>query len=89
MAYGRRTLAKRRLKVGDKVKIIGLPKFSLPSGVRDELGTERLFKSMLGKIYTVRGFDECGNVELHPKIRSWVWIEPEVVKLHKRKAKTV
>jgi len=32
-------------------------------GVKDELGTEKLFKSMLGKVYTGRGFDRYGNVE--------------------------
>lgn len=40
---------------------------TFPPGVKDELGTEKLFKNMLGKAYTVRGFDECGNVELEPK----------------------
>jgi len=30
-------------------------------------GLEKLFKSMLGKVYTVQGFDRYGNVELHPK----------------------
>ena len=29
-----------------------------PPGVRDELGTKKLFRSMLGKAYTVRGFDK-------------------------------
>jgi hypothetical protein len=27
------------------------------SGMKDELGTEKLFKNMLGRDYTVRGFD--------------------------------
>jgi len=27
-----------------------------PPGVKDELGTEKLFKGMIGKVYTVRGF---------------------------------
>jgi hypothetical protein len=31
---------------------------TFPPGIKDELGTEKLFKSMLGKVYTVRGFDK-------------------------------
>jgi hypothetical protein len=58
-----------------------------PPGMKDELGTEKLFKSMLGRIYTVRGFDEYGYVELHPNLRNWVWIEPEFLKLRARKKK--
>ena len=36
---------------------------------------------MLGKIYTVRGFDKYGNVELVLKRLDVVWVEPEVLKL--------
>jgi hypothetical protein len=57
-------------------------------GVKDELGTERLFKSMLGKVYTVRGFDKYGHIELVPKRLNTVWIEPEFLKLRARKPKT-
>ena len=45
-------------------------------GVTDELGTEKLFKSMLGKVYTVQGFDRYGYVEFHPKRLRCVWVEP-------------
>jgi len=59
-----------------------------PPGWKDELGTEKLFKSMLGRVYTVRGFDKYGNVELEPKRLNTVWIEPEFLKLRpKKKAK--
>jgi hypothetical protein len=51
------------------------------------LGTEKLFKSMIGKTYTVRGFDDYGHVELHPNLRNWVWIEPEFLKLRARRKK--
>jgi hypothetical protein len=43
---------------------------------------------MLGKIYTVRGFNKRGNVELHPTRLDWVWIEPEFLKLRARKSKS-
>jgi hypothetical protein len=56
-------------------------------GVKDELGTEKLFKSMLGKVYTVRGFDRYGNVELRPKLQDTVWVEPEFLKLRARRPK--
>ena len=57
----------RRFRIGDKVRVIGMSKVTYPPGIKDELGTERLFKSMIGKVYTVRGFDKYGNVELQPK----------------------
>jgi hypothetical protein len=55
-------------------------------GIKDELGTEKLFKSMLGRVYTVRGFDEYGHVELQPKRLDTVWVEPGFVKLRTRKS---
>ena len=56
-------------------------------GIKDELGTEKLFKSMLGKAYTVRGFDKYGNVELRPKRLNTVWVEPRFLKLRVRRCK--
>lgn len=47
-------MAKSRFRVGDKVKLIGMPPLRFAPGVKDELGTKKLFKSMLGKVYTVR-----------------------------------
>lgn len=78
-----------KFRVGDKVKVVGVPPIKLAPGVKDELGTKRLFKSMLGKVYTVRGFDKIGNVELRPKRMDTVWIEPEFLRLRARKAKKV
>jgi hypothetical protein len=49
--------------------------------VKDELGAEKLFKSMPGKVYTVRGFGKYGNVKLKPKRVNTVWVEPEFLKL--------
>ena len=54
---------------------------------KDELGTGKLFKSMLGKVYTVQAFDRYGNVELHPKQLNSVWVEPEFLKLRVSKRK--
>jgi hypothetical protein len=74
-------------RIGDKVKVVGMSPVTFAPGVKDELGSEKLFKSMLGKVYTVRGFDRYGNVELQPKRLNTVWIEPEFLKLRARKRK--
>ena len=73
-------MAKGTLRIGDKVKVVGMPPITFAPGVKDELGTKKLSKSMLGKVYTVRGFDKYGNVELQPKRMNFVWIEPEFLK---------
>jgi hypothetical protein len=78
----------RKFAVGDKVKVIGMAPVTFAPGIKDEIGTEKLFKSMLGNVYTVQGFDKYGNVELHPKRLDWVWIEPEFLKLRVGKKKT-
>jgi hypothetical protein len=38
------------------VKVVGMSPLTFAPGVKNELGTEKLFKSMLGRVYTVRGF---------------------------------
>jgi len=78
-------MPKRPFKARDKVTVIGSPPIRFPPGLRDELGTKRLFQSLVGKVYTVRGFDEYGQIELRPKRLSYVWIEPEFLKLRARK----
>jgi hypothetical protein len=87
MGYSIFLMAKPKFRIGDKVKVVGMSPVTFPPGVKDELGTEKLFKSMLGKAYTVRGFDEYGNVELEPKRLNTVWVEPEFLKLRARKSK--
>jgi hypothetical protein len=47
----------QEILVGDKVKVVGMSPITFAPGVKDELGTEKLFTNMLGKVYTVRGFD--------------------------------
>ena len=78
---------RKKLRVGDKVKVVRMSPVTFPPGVKDDLGTEKLFKSMLGKVYTVRGFDKYGNVELQPKPLNTVWVEPEFLKLRAKKRK--
>ncbi|HKW32346.1 MAG TPA: hypothetical protein VJN92_05050 [Candidatus Acidoferrum sp.] len=78
-------MTKSKFRVGDKVKVVGMSPVTFPPGVKDELGTEKLFKGMLGKVYTVQGFDKYGNVELAPKRLNTVWVEPEFLKLRARK----
>ena len=78
---------RRRFQVGDKGKVAGMSPVKFAPGIKDELGTGKLFKSMLGKVYTVQGFDRYGNVELHPHKLDWVWVEPEFLKLRSRKRK--
>jgi hypothetical protein len=92
--YKKRTLSRaskpghhRKFGVGDEVKVIGLPRITFAPGVKDELGTVKLFRSMLGKVYTIRGFGKYGFVELEPKRLNSVWIEPEFLKLRARKKK--
>ena len=80
-------MPKARVRVGDKVKVVGIPPIVFSPGVKDEMGTKKLFKSMLGKVYTVRGFDKRRSVELEPKRFEFVWIEPEYLKLRSRKPK--
>jgi hypothetical protein len=80
-------MRKQPIKIGDKVVVIGVSTVAYPHGMRDELGTEKLFRSMLGKAYAVRGFDKYGNIELHPTGRDAVWIEPRFLKLRLTKEK--
>jgi hypothetical protein len=80
-------MGKRKFQVGDRITVAGLPTINFAPGVRDELGTKKLFRSMLGKVHTVREFDRYGHVELQPKRLSKVWIEPELLKLRARKSK--
>ena len=77
----------KKFRIGNKVKVVGMSPVTYPPGMKDELGTEKLFKSMLGKVYTVRGFDRYGNVELQPKRLDTVWVELEFLKLRARKRK--
>jgi hypothetical protein len=80
-------MSKRKFRVGDKVRVIGVPSITFPASLKDEMGTMKLFKRMVGRVYTVQGFDKYGHIELWPKRLECVWIEPELVKLRARKSK--
>ena len=85
--FCRGDMRERKFAVGDKVKVIGMAPVTYAPGVKDELGTEKLFKSMLGRVYTVQGFDKYGHVKLWPSRLDHVWIGPEFLKLRARKKK--
>ena len=77
-------MAKRKLKIGDKIRVVGYRPGKYAPGVADDMGTEKLFKKLVGRRYTVRGFDDYGHVELRPKRLHTVWIEPDLVELVRR-----
>lgn len=74
----------RKFKIGDRVKVTGYRPGKYPPGVSDEMGTEKLFKSMVGRTYEIKGFDRYGYIELKPKRLHTVWIELDLVALAKR-----
>lgn len=74
-------MAKGKLKIGDTIRVIKYRPGKYAPGIKDELGTEKLFKSMVGRSYKIRGFDNYGNIELEPKRLNTVWIEPDLVEL--------
>jgi hypothetical protein len=78
-------MAKPKLKIGDKIRVIGYRPWMYPPGFVDDMGTEELFKSLVGRRYTIKGFDDYGNIELRPKPLNTVWIEPDLVRLVRRK----
>jgi len=73
-----------KLKIGDKIRVIGYRPGVYPPGYVDDMGTEELFKSLVGRRYTIRGF-EYGKIELRPNPRNVVWIEPDLVRLVRKK----
>jgi hypothetical protein len=74
-------MARQQLKVGDIVRVISYRPGKYDPGVTDDLGTEDLFKSMVGKRYRIRGFDQYGHLELRPKLLDTVWMEADLVEL--------
>ena len=80
-------MRKAKFRIGDKVKVVGMSPVTFPPGFKDDLGTEKLLKSMLGKVYTVQGFNRYGYVELQPRRMEWVWVEPEFLLLKTRARK--
>ena len=74
-------MPKRKLKLGDLVKVIGYRPGKYPPKFKDKMGTEKLFKSLVGKQYRIQGFGRYGHIELWPKKLHFVWIEPDLVEL--------
>lgn len=75
----------RRFKIGDLVEVTHYTPGTYAPGVADELGTEALFRSIVGTRFGVRGFDEHGHIELRPTRLDTIWIKPEDVKLVPKK----
>jgi len=71
--------------IGDIVTVIAYRPGKYLPGVKDEMGTEKLFKSIVGKSFRVEGFNQYGHLELRPKRLHYIWIQPELVKLKARK----
>jgi hypothetical protein len=44
MGYSIFLVAKPKFRIGDKVKVVGMSLVTFPPGVKDELGTEKLFR---------------------------------------------
>ncbi|HEX6802503.1 MAG TPA: hypothetical protein VF133_02400 [Terriglobales bacterium] len=93
---------KLNFNVGDRVLVIDIPedtkdpKADLKSPEAREMRTAELFRFCLGKTFTVYGWGRYGHIELrvgrNREVRQnfgWshtIWIEPEFLKLVKRKA---
>jgi hypothetical protein len=74
-------MPERRFQVGDTVEVIHYTPTRYAPGVEDELGTERLFRRIVGKKFRIRGFDEYGYIELQPTKYDTIWIGPDDVRL--------
>ena len=74
-------MAKRKLKTGKTIRVIGYRPGKYAPGVVDDMGTEDLFRGMVGRCYRIRGFDDYRHIELRPKPLDTVWIEADLVEL--------
>jgi hypothetical protein len=77
-------MVKQEFKVGDLVEVTHYTAGRYASGVKDELGTEALFRRIVGRRYRIMGFDEYGYIELHPTPRDYIWIKADDVRLVSR-----
>ena len=78
---------KQSFKVGDIIEVMHYTEGLYAPGVQDELGTEALFRRIVGRRYRIMGFDEYGHIELHPTRRNSIWIKAEDVRLAPRRGK--
>jgi len=81
-------MPERQFKVGDIVEVVHYTPRRYAPGVKDELGTERLFRRIVGKKFRIMGFDEYGYVELRPTKRDTIWMGRDDVRLASPKRKT-
>jgi hypothetical protein len=83
----RKSSSSRKLKIGDRVRIIDIPSgFKDPNGdLKDGMRTAELFRFCLGWEFAIQAFDQYGHAELSvDKDRSvrkqfglnTIWIEP-------------
>jgi len=80
-------MVKQKFKVGDVVEVTHYTPVHYPPGIKDQLGTEALFRRIVGRRYRIMGSDARGYIELHPTRRDHIWIKPDDVKLALRKEK--
>jgi hypothetical protein len=73
------------IRVGDTVTVVAYTPAKYAPGQKDELGTERLFKSLVGRTLRVFGKDRYGHLELRPTRHDTVWIAQKDVKLRRRR----
>jgi hypothetical protein len=78
-------LFKVHIRVGDTVRVVAYTPGRYRPGVRDELGTERLFKGLVGRTFRVFGVDRYGHVELRPTRKDTVWIRQKDVELERKR----
>jgi hypothetical protein len=72
------------MKIGDKVRLIGIP-VGVPEGDSD-LPTKKTFERCLGHAFVIIGFNEIGwaEIEITPvtgSVGEALWVEPEFLQL--------
>lgn len=85
--HQKKVIAQEEFKVGDIVEVAHYTRVQYPPGVEDELGTEALFQSIVGKRFRIMGFDDDGHLELHPNRCHRIWIKPDDAMLAPRRRK--
>lgn len=79
------TIRTLKLKIGCKVRVL-----EIPDDLTDacEIGTPRVFRESLGKVFRIQGFDDYGYVEVRVSNSDVIWIEPHFLVRVKEKRKT-
>ena len=77
------------IRTGDRVRLTTIPPaVAALAEESDDLGTRAVFRACLGRVFTVRGIDRYGNLELwvygrddeHPEAYlESIWVEPAYV----------